>query len=61
MLLRLKRLEQEMERRREKGEKPLTNDEAMVYFRTLRDQEDAGNGTTDSRSAGLETDGCHTP
>src|SRR4051812_26043373 len=40
----IKKLEQEMERRKSTGLPALTNEEAMTYYRELRDAENASSG-----------------
>jgi hypothetical protein len=57
-LLLLKKVELELERRKAAGEKPMTNEEAMAYYRDLRRQAQEANGVPNSTSANQETDAC---
>jgi hypothetical protein len=57
---RLKKLEAEMERRKAAGERDFTTEEALAYFRSLRNQNEAA-AEPESASGSTEKPGCVTP
>jgi hypothetical protein len=57
-LLHLKQVDQESERRKAAGERPMTTDEAMAFYRELRRQAQEANGAPSSTTVKQETDAC---
>jgi hypothetical protein len=61
VLGRLRMLEQEMERRKEAGEKEFTTDEALAYFRSLREKGLPHAVEESESNAQMEAGECATP
>jgi hypothetical protein len=57
----LRQMEAEFERRKTAGLPPLTDDEAMALYRSMRDQPAPANGVTNPASRALEQDACASP
>jgi hypothetical protein len=57
----LKKVDQEIERRRAAGEAAMNHAEAMAYYRALRDQERAAIGPSKLADAAQESGACASP